>query len=115
MNGRLDTLFGGHASYQMFFETLKKAVGTDDRAAVASMVDYPFRTRIHGKSVTIKDAKQFQAQYDDVITAKVKAAVARQTYPALFANAEGVSIGDGALWFSGIGNNDTVRIIAVNN
>lgn len=115
MNSTLDTLFGSHASYQKFFERLKKAVGTDDKAMVASIVDYPFRTRIDGKSVRIKNVNQFQVNYDKIVTAKVKAAVAKQTYSALFANAEGISVGDGEIWFSGIGNNNTIRITAINN
>ncbi|MFB9948577.1 hypothetical protein ACFFP0_06930 [Rhizobium puerariae] len=115
VNATLDTLFGDHASYQQFFETLKKAVAADDKAAVASMVDYPFQARIGGKAVKIKDAAHFVNDYDKVVTSKVKQAVARQTYPTLFANWQGVSIGDGELWFSGVGAKNTVKIIAIND
>jgi hypothetical protein len=115
MNSTLDTLFGSHAPYRQFFETLKKAVTANDKSAVASMVVYPFRIRINGKVVRIKDTDQFQAEYDRIMTPKVKAAVAKQSYPTLFANADGVSIGDGAIWFSGIGTSDMIKITAINN
>jgi len=115
VDARLDALFGTHAPYKSFFGILQHAVAADDRQAVAGLVDYPLRTRIDGKAVTIKDASQFVARYDDIVTAKIKRAVAEQSYAGLFANAQGVSIGDGGLWFSGIGKADIVRIIAINN
>lgn len=115
MNETLDGLFGAHAPYQKFFDELKKAVAADDKQAVASMVEYPFQARINDKAVKIRDKKHFIAGYDKIITPKVKNAVAKQTYPTLFANWQGVMIGDGEVWFSGIGDNNTVRITAIND
>ena len=120
MNRTLDDLYGAHAPYHAFFDKLKKAVAENDKQTVASMVEYPFKARINGKSVTIRDAAHFVADYDKVITPKVKEAVSKQTYPNLFANWQGVMIGDGEVWYSGICSNDacehqTVRIIAVND
>lgn len=115
MNKTLDDLYGAHGPYHTFFEKLKKAVAENDKEAVASMVKYPFKARINGKAVTIRDAVHFVADYDKVFTAKVKEAVSKQTYPNLFANWQGVMIGDGEVWFSGIDNNNTVKIIAVND
>ncbi|GGA74983.1 hypothetical protein GCM10011385_31270 [Nitratireductor aestuarii] len=112
---RLDELFGAHKQYRAFLEQLQKAIAADDRQAVAAMVDYPFETRIGGKKVRIRDKKRFVADYGKIITRKIKDAVAKQRYEDLFANWQGVMIGDGEIWFSGIGGNDTVKIIAVNN
>ncbi|WP_455296834.1 hypothetical protein [Brucella pituitosa] len=114
-NQALDALFGSHAPYQQFFEKLQKAIAASDKQAVASMVDYPFRARIGGKAIKINDAAHFLADYDKIVTAKVKQAVARQTYPTLFANWQGVSIGDGEVWFSGVGDGNTIRITAIND
>lgn len=115
MNENLDALFGEHEIYQKFFDGLKQAVATDDKSAVAAMVDYPFQARINDKAVKIRDAAHFVADYDRVITAKVRQAVAQQTYPTLFANWQGVSIGDGEVWFSGIGDSSQVKITAIND
>jgi cyclopropane fatty-acyl-phospholipid synthase-like methyltransferase len=115
VNSTLDSLFGSHTQYQQFFEKLKEAVAGDDKKAVASLVDYPFRARINGKAVTIKDANHFVADYNKIVTGKVKQAVTEQRYETLFANWQGVMIGDGEVWFSGIGDNDTVKIIAIND
>lgn len=120
VNGNLDALFGDHVPYEKFFDALKKAVGSGDKAAVAAMVDYPFQARISGKAVKIRDQKHFVADYDRIVTGKVKNALAKQTYATLFANWQGVMIGDGEVWFNGVCGDDsckqqTVRIIAVND
>ena len=115
MNKTLEDLYGAHAPYSAFFEKLKKAVAENDRQTVAAMVQYPFKARISGKAVTIRDAAHFVADYDKVFTAKVRKAVSNQTYPNLFANWQGVMIGDGEVWFSGIDDKNTVKIIAVND
>jgi len=120
VNSNLDTLFGDHAPYAAFFDKLKKAVSAGDKATVASMVDYPFQARIKGKAVKIRDQKHFVADYDQIVTSKVKNALASQTYATLFANWQGVMIGDGEVWFNGVCADDsckqqTVRVIAVND
>lgn len=115
MDARLDTLFGEHASYRGFFDRLKQAVAAGDKAAVAAMVDYPFRTRLEGKAATIRDAGHFIADYDRIITPKVKDAVSRQSYPKLFANWQGISIGSGEIWFGGVGKRNDVKITAINH
>ena len=115
MNSTLDMLFGAHVPYQKFLDDLKGALAKDDKVAVAGMVNYPFQARINDKAVKIRDATHFVADYDKFITAKVKQAVAKQTYATLFANWQGVSIGDGELWFSSIGSGSNVRITAIND
>ncbi len=115
VDASLDALFGGHQPYHAFFDALKKAVAADDKAAVAAMVDYPFQTRINGKAVKLSDKAHFIADYDRIVTAKVKDAVARQTYATLFANWQGVMIGDGEVWFSGVGSGNAIKITAIND
>ena len=115
-NASLDQLYGEHAPYQAFLATLQKAVAAGDKAAVAGLVSYPLKTSLGGKTVTLRDAHHFAAAYDQILTAKVKKALAAQQYATLFANDEGVMVGDGEIWFSGIGaaKPATVRITAIN-
>ncbi|MGK9171117.1 hypothetical protein KXR53_32795 [Inquilinus limosus] len=120
VNSNLDTLFGDHKPYEQFFAKLKTAVADGDKETVASMIDYPFQARISGKAVKIRDQGHFVADYDQIITSKVKNAVAKQTYETLVANWQGVMIGDGEVWFSGICNDaacnkSTIRITAIND
>lgn len=114
-NQTLDALFGSHTTYQQFFDKLQKAVSAGDKQTVASMIDYPFRARIGGKAIKINDAAHFLTDYDKIVTAKVKQTVLKQTYPTLFANWQGVSIGDGEVWFSGVGDGNTIKITAIND
>ncbi|MFC5386810.1 hypothetical protein ACFPLB_12650 [Aquamicrobium segne] len=115
MNNTLDTLFGDHTRYHTFFDNLKKAVAAGDKAAVAAMIEYPFQVRIGGKSLKIRDAAHFIADYDQVITAKVKHALQGQTYETLFANWQGVMVGQGEIWFSGVGDADVIKVTAIND
>ncbi|MEO9341023.1 hypothetical protein ABFT80_26875 [Mesorhizobium sp. SB112] len=115
VDSSLDDLFGAHAPYRHFFEQLQKAVASDDKAAVAAMVDYPFQARINGRAVKLRDAAHFVADFDKIVTSKVKQAIAGQTYATLFANWQGVMIGDGELWFSGVGDGNVVKITAIND
>lgn len=115
MNKSLDQLFGAHKPYAEFFAKLQAAIAAGDKSTVAGLVDYPFQARIGDKAIKVRDAAHFIADYDRVITAKVKAAVAKQTYATLFANWQGVMIGDGEIWFSGIGDGKQVKIIAIND
>lgn len=117
---RLETLFGEAQPYREFFIALKQALAAGDRQAVADMVEYPLRTRIAGKPATIPAPDAFLAHYDELMTPAVSAAVEKQRYGELFANSQGVMIGDGKVWFSGICGDpqcttQTVRIIAINN
>lgn len=115
INKTFDELFGSHLPYQEFFDKLQKAIDAGDKQSVASMVDYPFRARIGGKAVKINDAVHFVAAYDKIMTTHVKQAILKQTYPTLFANWQGVSIGDGEVWFSGTGKSNIVKITAIND
>ena len=115
MNNTLDTLFGDHTRYHTFFDNLKKAVAAGDKAAVAAMIEYPFQVRIGGKSLKIRDAAHFIADYDQVITARVKHALQGQTYETLFANWQGVMVGQGEIWFSGVGDADVIKVTVIND
>jgi hypothetical protein len=102
INARLDELFGQHEVYRTFFTDLKKAVSADDKKAVAAMVDYPITVSIGGKGVKIKSGKDFVSHYDHIFSNKIATAVEKQTYAALFANDQGIMIGDGEIWIDGI-------------
>ena len=83
------------------------------------MVSYPLRTRIGDKWVRLKTPAQFLEHYDALLPAKTRAAIAQATYEGLFANSNGVMIGDGQVWFSAVCPDKTcgsrsVKITAIN-
>jgi hypothetical protein len=113
MNETLDTIFGEHERFETFFTDLKAAVADDDAAALAQMISYPISMEIEGESTEIAEDTSFVADFDKIFTPDVKDAVASQSYETLFANWQGVMIGDGEVWFSIV--DDAVKIIAINN
>ncbi|TWS96328.1 hypothetical protein [Reyranella sp. CPCC 100927] len=118
VNARLDSLFGDHKPYRAFFIDLKAAVVAGNKPAVAAMIAYPLTIRSGGKDVALRAAPDLLARYDQIVTARVVAAVRKQTYETLFARDTGVMIGDGEVWFSGICNDNacqrqTVKVIAI--
>lgn len=113
VNDTFDTLFGEHEPFEAFFTDFKQAVAEDDGEAVAAMVSYPISVKIEGESTPIADEAEFTANYDAIFTPGVKDAVASQAYEDLFANWQGVMVGDGQVWFSLV--EDAVKIIAINN
>jgi hypothetical protein len=119
VNARLDLLFGEHEAYRSFLQQLQFAVSEHARERVAGMVNYPLRTRIKGKWVRLQTPAQFLAHYDDLLTPKTQDAITRQTYGDLFANNQGVMIGKGEVWYSGVCkdkscNSRSLKIIAIN-
>jgi hypothetical protein len=120
IDARLDELFGQHEVYHTFFTDLKKAVSAGDKKAVAAMVDYPITVSIGGKDVKIKSGKDLVSHYDHIFSDKIVAAVEKQTYAALFANDQGIMIGDGEIWIDGMCldhdcKKQAVKIITINS
>lgn len=97
---RLDMLYGDHESFGDAYDAFVGAVEAGDVDTVASMVSYPFTTSIDGEQYVIADETAFAEWYDYVITDNVSDIVLNQPYDELFANAEGIMWGDGAVWMS---------------
>jgi hypothetical protein len=119
VNRRLDALFGDHRLYEAFLRALKQAVAGADAPAVAAMVSNPLGIGVGGDRVTIRSQEEFLARYEEIVTPDVASAIEKQSYAGVFANADGVMIGDGEVWFSGVCGDaactqQRIRIIAIN-
>ena len=101
-DARLDVLFGSHQGYSEFLGRLKDNVSAKDWPAVADLVAYPIRVNIAGHRKLLRSREEFLNRVRLVMSAKVIDAIQHQRYDALFANGNGVMIGDGEVWFSGI-------------
>jgi hypothetical protein len=82
-----------------FFERLKRAVATRNKRALASMAHFPLAVAVGNDTVTLADASAFEQRYADFMTPPLIALVGRTTFDDLFANYQGVMIGNGAVWF----------------
>jgi hypothetical protein len=106
------------AEVRSFLASLQQAVRNDDRQAVASLVSYPITVRIDGAPTTLADPAAFTAQYPEVMTEPVRAAIAAAEPATLFANSDGVMVGRGELWFGGVYEDGAktydIRIVGIN-
>ncbi|AFC86929.1 hypothetical protein [Frateuria aurantia] len=102
MDRRLDQLFGNHQDYRDFFQHFQAAVLAGDKAKVAAAMHYPITVHMEGKQWTLYKPSEFTDVYAHVFTPSLIEMVRRQRYADLFANDQGVMLGQGAIWFSGI-------------
>jgi hypothetical protein len=102
------------AHVTQFIARLKQSVATDNRAAVAAMVSYPLKVNGAGeRSVTYRNAAVLSANYAQVFTPEVKAAVAAAKAEDLFSRDQGIMIGNGEIWMNERGG--AMKIITVNH
>ncbi len=105
---------------KQFLDTLKTRSAQGDRPGVCSLVSYPLDVHSKHGSHKVATESACRAMYNRIFSAPVLGAISGQRLDELFANSNGVSIGDGAIWFSGICvghdcRHRTIRIISVNN
>ncbi|MDN4091931.1 hypothetical protein P4U99_18585 [Brevibacillus agri] len=85
-------------AFEAFFDKLQEAVKAGNKAQVARMVQYPLRINKDGGSRYVQNEQQFLAEYDEIVTPKVKEALLAQNVRETFVNAQGVMVGNGELW-----------------
>ncbi|MET0289580.1 MAG: hypothetical protein ABW178_08130 [Pseudoxanthomonas sp.] len=102
MDARVERVLGDAAGYRSMVATLKQAVAARDAVAVAALVHYPLEARIAGKRVEVNDAAQFQAQYAQLMVPEIVRAIERQDYDQAMVNQQGIMLGDGQVWISGV-------------
>jgi hypothetical protein len=98
----IQELLGDSTQYREVITAFQKAVKTHDATAVAALVRYPITVRSGGTKRTIKSQKKFIANYDSIITPAIAKAVEDQDWADLFVNYQGVMLGRGEVWISGV-------------
>ena len=99
---QIENLLGPASDYKELFYAFKVALEEGKSDIVVSLVNYPITVRIDGSEETYSSEDELLAAYDDVFTDAIREAVANQDYGDLFVNSEGVMIGDGQVWITGI-------------
>lgn len=99
---QIENLLGPASDYKELFYAFKVALEEGKSDIVVSLVNYPITVRIDGSEETYSSEDELLAAYDDVFTDVIREAVANQDYGDLFVNSEGVMIGDGQVWITGI-------------
>ncbi len=114
----IDSVLGDHAAYRAAFDAIQKAVADGDKSGFAGWVSYPITVTTDGKKTTIKDAAQFEKDYDLILTDEIKTAISGQKWQDLFVNDQGMMFGDGQVWVNGVCKDDKcaafdVKVIAI--
>ena len=81
------------------FEAFQKAVTSDERKAVASMIRFPLRVRLGGKKALVRDKSQLLHDYDTVFDSSVKCAIAHAKKTQVRGNSQGFTVDDGVVWW----------------
>ncbi len=97
----IDTILGNHAKVHQIFTNLQQAVAKHDATAVAALVHYPIKVKLHGKPTSLRDPQAFIKNYDRIITPDISAVIQNQKYEDLFVNYQGVMFGNGEIWITG--------------
>lgn len=117
---RMTMLFGDAQPFIEAFETIQAAVAEGDGPTLAEYFPYGTPIRVDGVEVVLESEYDLYQRYDELITPAIAEAVAAQAFETLFVNADGVMLGDGEMWLSGICSDDSctefeVKIIALNS
>jgi hypothetical protein len=96
-----------------FLSRLQGAVKANNQVQFSLLVQYPVHVHDTTRNFEIRTAQDLIAKYPSVVTRDVKHAILTQPADCLFANADGVMIGNGQVWFQSdpAGN---MKIVAIN-
>lgn len=87
---------------KVFCEQIKKAVLTNNVEWLSGVISYPLTLKQNGNSIILNSSSDFKKRSADILTPLLKSSVQNQSPDSLFKNWQGVMIGNGAIWFSGI-------------
>ncbi len=76
-----------------------RAVQVGDRSATATAMHFPVRVNTDGKNRVVRTRAAFLAQFPQIFTPEYTACVGTLIPHQMFANAQGVMLGNGAVWF----------------
>jgi hypothetical protein len=106
---------------EAFFTTLKEAVASNDKKAVASLVSYPVTaTLAFGRRTKIRSKTDFIRFYDQIFHDDFKQLIADTKLNQLWARTAGVAMPRGEIWFAGVQRSPRdsdqyqIKIIAIN-
>ena len=105
----IDTLLGDHTKVRQLVTDLQQAVAKHDAAAVAALVHYPIKVKLHGKPTYLNNPKAFIKNYDHIITPDIVAVIQNQKYEDLFVNYQGAMFGEGEVWITGFCTDNTCK------
>ena len=101
-NKILNEYFRTNMDYEAFFITLKSSLLAGERERVASLNSYPVRVNYPTGGVYYDSKEEFLENYDKIVKPEMLERVKEQRFNSLFYNNQGMYIGFGDIWFTGI-------------
>jgi hypothetical protein len=100
----------------VFFDNLQRAIVSNDRNLVATMVHFPLRVMLHGNKAVIRNRAEFLGKYDSVFDASVRCAIAHAKRSLVWGNWQGFTVAGGVVWWERSNTPDSsFKLITVNN
>jgi hypothetical protein len=90
------------AKVRAFVTDLKRAVATDNRERLSSMIDYPLTVRVENHPYRIATKSLLLKKYAQIFTPRVKAVLAAQEPGTVCISSNSFMIGHGEIWFDEI-------------
>jgi hypothetical protein len=100
-----DAGFDDPEGFKRFLVLFKEWVRSDNADSITAYIEFPIKG--------YKTPEQFRKNYTKIFDKQLKDEVEKQRLDRIFRNYQGAMIGNGAIWFSVIGNKG-YRIIAIN-
>lgn len=95
----LDAGVGHQADVERFLSTLKATIGSNDRNAVAALINFPVQVGYLGGGGKMIDKSDFSAYYDSIFSTSTEQLLANASVNDLYVSDDGVAIGCGQIWF----------------
>jgi hypothetical protein len=95
------------------FDDFQSAVAAKDKASVASLVYYPIGVSVDGSNKVVGSKQEFVENYDRFMTPEIIDTVKHTAYRMVMVNAQGVMLGSGEVWISGICKDDACADVDV--
>lgn len=113
-----NVLGGDPEEYRRVIGAFQTALREADGPAAARLVAYPIEVEVDGRSEVIRTEERLAAVFGRIATPGLVAAVANQPFERLFVRDQGVMLGNGEVWVTGICRNPAcdqqdVRVIAI--
>jgi hypothetical protein len=98
---------------ETFLSSLIASVKAPNKTEIAAMVQYPLYVNTDKGHRIVRSSSEFVKTYHRLFTPAIKRTIEKQVPECLFANRQGVMIGDGEVWFEEL-QNGSVNIKTLN-
>ena len=106
------------ARYRAAIQGFQDAVRAGNGKAASAFVTYPIEVEVGGNSRIVRDAADFAAHFDEIVTPEVASRIQDEPIAGMSVSYQGVMLGQGEVWVSGVCLNvmcagPAIRVVAI--